>query len=273
VGCHINLSEKTLEKDGCKIHYWLHSKKDTPWLIFLHGAGADHQMFQDQLPLLDKRYSILCWDARGHGQSRPMGEDFNIKLLMEDLLVIMEQENINKATLIGQSMGGNIAQEVAFHCPEKIESLILIDCTWNMQKLTRRERLTIQLTPFLLPVYPWNLMIKQSIRASSVKPEVQEYLRNAFLTVGSKDFSKIFLATAASLHTEENYKFNKPILLVCGEHDNTGNIKKIAPIWAEFEPLCEFHWISDAGHCANQDNPEEFNYLMTAFLRKIYNII
>lgn len=262
-----------MSKDGCDIHYWLTLNKGAPWLIFLHGAGADHHMFHDQIQMLDKHYSVLCWDARGHGQSRPMGANFSIKLLMEDLLTIMEQEKIDKATLIGQSMGGNIAQEVAFYCPEKIESLILIDCTWNMQKLTRRERLTIQLTPLLMPIYPWNLMVKQSIQASSVKSDVQEYLRNAFLSVGAKDFAKIFLATAACLHTEENYKFNKPILLVCGEHDNTGNIKKIAPIWAESEPQCEFHWISDAGHCANQDNPEEFNQLMTAFLHKIYNII
>jgi len=54
--------------------------------------------------------------------------------------------------------------------------------------------------------------------------------------------------------------------LVCGVHDKTGNIKKNAPLWAEREPACEFHWIDHAGHCANQDHPEEFNRLMLAFL-------
>ncbi|RAL21984.1 alpha/beta fold hydrolase [Thermoflavimicrobium daqui] len=263
----MNLLEKTFQKDGCSIHYWLTPNQDAPWLIFLHGAGANHRMFKDQLKSLDEQFAVLLWDARGHGKSRPMGPNFSIKLLMDDILSIMDKEMINKATFIGQSMGGNVAQEIAFYYPEKVENLILIGCTWNMQKLTFTEKLTIGLTPLIMSVYPWDLMVKQSIRASSVKYEVQEYLRNAFLSIGSHDFTKIFLATANCLHTEEDYKINKPILLVCGEHDNTGNIKKIAPIWAKSEPQCEFHWIPDAGHCANQDNPEEFNKLMTFFLR------
>lgn len=261
--------ENTLQKDNCLIHYWLKKNNNAPWVIFLHGAGADHQMFHDQLKANDKQFSTLVWDARGHGKSRPIGtKDFTIKLLVEDLVSIMEKEKIDKATFIGQSMGGNIAQEIAFYYPEKVESLILIDCTWNTQKLTLLEKWTIKVTPFILSIYPWKIMVKQSVKASSLKREVQAYLQNSFLSIGQEDFANIFYATAACLHTEENYHINKPMLIVCGEHDNTGNIKKIAPLWAKSEPNCEFHWIPNASHCANQDNPEVFNPLMTQFLQQ-----
>jgi pimeloyl-ACP methyl ester carboxylesterase len=70
------------------------------------------------------------------------------------------------------------------------------------------------------------------------------------------------------LHEDEDYYIDKPLLLICGEHDNTGNIKKIAKSWASREPKCEFHWIADAGHCANQDNPEAVNKLLLPFLAR-----
>ena len=260
--------EKILEKNQCPIHYWITPDHKGPWLIFLHGAGADHRMFSEQVKDLDSMYGILMWDARGHGLSRPMGADFSIKLLVEDLLAIMKIEGIEKATFIGQSMGGNTAQELVFYYPDKVENLVLIDCACNTWKLSVGEKLAIQIAPFIVKLYPWNAMIAQSARASAVKLQVQEYLKDAFSMVGKKDFSKIFLETAACLHFEKDYRINKPMLLVCGEHDDTGNIKKTAPEWAKQEPLCEFHWIKDAGHCSNQDNPVSFNALLGQFLRK-----
>ena len=259
---------KVLTKDHCPIHYWITPNHKGPWLIFLHGAGADHRMFAKQVNELDPMHGILIWDARGHGLSRPMGADFSIKLLVEDLLAIMRIEGIEKATFIGQSMGGNTAQEMVFYYPDKVENLVLIDCACNTWKLSVGEKLALWMSPLIVKLYPWNAMIRQSARAGSVILEVQEYLIDSFSTVGEKDFKKIFLETAACLHEEKDYRINKPLLLVCGEHDDTGNIKKIAPQWAKQEPYCEFHWIENAGHCSNQDNPAAFNALLGQFLRR-----
>ncbi|MBU3144843.1 alpha/beta fold hydrolase [Clostridium sp. CF012] len=264
------LSEKTINTDGCTIHYWISNNIKGRWLIFLHGAGADHEMFNDQLHVLSETFKVLLWDARGHGLSRPMGDKFSIKLLVEDLIKIMDIENIDKSTFIGQSMGGNIVQEMAFYYPNKVENLVLIDCTCNTMKLSNLEKFYLNITPFLIPLYPWNYLVNESVKASSITLEVQSYLRKAFNKIGKKDFSKIFLETAACLHYEKAYRINKSILLVYGESDKTGNIKKIAQSWASKEPNCELIKIKDASHCSNQDNPLEFNKVLIAFLNKQY---
>lgn len=264
----MRLEERTLQKDGCSIHYWITPNHNGPWLIFLHGAGADHKMFDDQLKVLDHTYGGLLWDARGHGLSKPIGTDFSVKLLVDDILAIMAKEKMGKATFIGQSMGGNTAQEMAFYHPEKVENMVLIDCTCNTMKLTAAEKMAVWLTPFLISIYPWKMLVNSSVRASSIKPNVQAYLRDSFYSVGPKDFTKIFLETAACLHFEEDYRINKTILLVCGELDKTGNIKKIVSEWEKLESKCEFHWIKDASHCSNQDNPEAFNELLIDFLSR-----
>jgi pimeloyl-ACP methyl ester carboxylesterase len=265
-----NLLEKTINKDGCNIHYWVSSCIKGQWLVFLHGAGADHEMFNNQIKEVTEKFNVLLWDARGHGKSRPMDEKFSIKLLVEDLIEIMNKENIDKATFIGQSMGGNISQELAFYHPEKVESLVLVDCSCNTMRLSNLEKFYLKLTPFLVPLYPWNYLVSESVRASAIDENVQIYLRNTFNRVGKKDFTKILLETTACLHYEEGYTINKSMLLVYGESDKTGNIKKIAPAWAASEPNCELVKINNASHCSNQDNPLEFNKALIEFLNKQY---
>lgn len=261
------LLEKVMSKDGCNIHYWISNQGNSPWLIFLHGAGADHEMFKEQLPKVIKDFDVLLWDARGHGLSRPMGDQFSIKLLMEDLIEIMNIEGIDKATFIGQSMGGNTAQEIAYYYPHKVEKLVLVDCTCNTMRLTGLEKFYLKLTPFLIRLYPWNYLVSASVKASALKPNVQNYVEKVFNHVGKKDFIKIFLETTACLHYEQGYKINKPILLIHGDRDETGNIKKIASLWASSEPHCKLVKIPNASHCSNQDNPSEFNHVLTEFLK------
>jgi len=262
------LQEKTLQKDGCEIHYWITPDADGPWLVFLHGAGADHRMFVEQLPAVRDGYRLLLWDARGHGRSRPMGGRFSIPLLVDDMLAILEREGIERATFIGQSMGGNVAQEIVFHHPDKVDALVLIDCPCITRPLTLAEKIVLWATPFFLRLYPWNLLTRSIATSGALKPRVQQYLLNAVRTVGKRDFVRISSATAACLHADPDYRIPVPFLLVCGEQDNKGNIKKIAPAWAKREPLCSFRWIPHAGHCANQDHPEMFNALLVSFLEK-----
>lgn len=260
------LFAKSLNKDGCNIRYWILNNGEAPWLIFLHGAGANHEMFYEQIPIVSTKFNLLLWDARGHGLSRPMGDKFSIKLLMEDLIEIMNKERIEKAIFVGQSMGGNIAQEVAFYHPHKVKKLVLIGCTCNTNKLTGIEKFYLSITPLIIRMYPWSHLVKASVKASALKSNVQNYLRKVFNQIGKNDFIKIFLATAACLHYEKGYKINKPILLVYGESDQTGNIKKIASTWASREPFCRLVEISNASHCANQDNTSQFNTVFWEFL-------
>ncbi|MFD0869297.1 alpha/beta fold hydrolase [Paenibacillus residui] len=259
-------NNKVLNKDGCDIHYWISKRGNCPWLIFLHGAGADHEMFSEQIAAVSHNFNILLWDARGHGLSRPMGEHFSMTLVVDDLATIMNKEGIEKATFIGQSMGGNAAQEFAFYFPDRVEKLVLIDCTCNTMKLSWLETFYLNITPMLIRLYPWEHLVRESVKASALKPDVQAYLTKTFNRIGKKDFVTIFLATASCLHYEKDYRINKPLLLVYGEKDETGNIKKIAATWASNEPYCTLVEIPQASHCSNQDNPSAFNQALISFL-------
>jgi 3-oxoadipate enol-lactonase len=260
------MPELILEQGGCPIHYWLEGDPSLPLVVFTHGAGADHQMFDEQVLALHGQYQTLTWDVRGHGRSRPMGV-FNLQAALEDLLAILDAIPQREAVFVGQSMGGNISQELVRHHPDRIRALVLVDCVCNSAPLGWLERFALKITPAMLALYPYNALISQSAKASALRPEVQHYLDRAMRVLSKFELETVLLETTNILRDEPDYRIPKPFLLLRGEQDNAGAIAKQAKAWAAREPQCQDYMIiPKAGHCSNQDNPEFFNRVLLEFL-------
>lgn len=263
-------NSKFIELSGTNIWYQTRQLDSrNPWVVFLHGAGLDHHMFDQQLSAVPDHYNILMWDARAHGRSKPNHTTFSMQQLLDDLIAILQVENIDQAIFVGQSMGGNLAQEIAYYHPEKTLGLILIDTTHNTGKISRMEKILIASTRTLLNLYPWQSLSKASAVACSLTPAVQDYATQCFKTLGKKDFVDILTAVTQVLHEDTTYTIPVPFLLLVGDQDKSGNILKIAPSWIQQEPHGTLHIIPDAAHNSNQDNPTVVNKLLQSFLLKM----
>jgi 3-oxoadipate enol-lactonase len=260
-------SQCILEREGCLLHYWLTGPQNSPLVVFTHGATADHRMFDPQVAPVAQQYRVLTWDVRGHGLSRPMGACFTFRQAVEDLIAILDQLECERAVFVGQSMGGNITQEVAFLYPERVAALVAIDCTCNTLRLTALERLTLSLTPLIFNLYPHGLYRRQAAQASSLKPQVRSYLYEAFGLLSKAETITIMTALAACLHYEPGYRVVQPELLLLGDHDGLGNIKKAMPLWAARDPQCCLVMVPNAGHVSNMDHPDFVNQQLLAFLQ------
>ena len=85
----------------------------------------------------------------------------------------------------------------------------------------------------------------------------------------SKDeFVQILMETSSCLHYEPEFKINKPLLIIVGDKDKTGNIRKVMPLWAKHESDCKFVVIPIAKHAANLDDPASFHKEVMEFLLK-----
>jgi 3-oxoadipate enol-lactonase len=263
------MTEHVLERDGCPIHYWLHGDPTHPLVVLTHGAGADHRMFDAQIAALAHRYRSLTWDMRGHGRSRPMGL-FSLQLVLEDLLAILDGIGAREAIFVGQSMGGNISQELARHHPARVRALVLVDCACNTAPLGWLEKFAVRITPAMLALYPHKTLISQSANASALRPEVRAYLIETMSVMTKPELGTILRETTNILRDDPMYRITKPFLLVRGDHDNAGAIARQAQPWATREPNCQgYTIIPNAGHCSNQDNPEFFNRVMLGFLDRV----
>lgn len=92
-------------------------------VVLIHSGGADLRLWTFLAPLLSKNYKVIAFDGRGAGQSPSPLKQANY---VEDVLALMDYLELNQATIIGHSMGGQIATDFALNYPERVSKLVLI---------------------------------------------------------------------------------------------------------------------------------------------------
>ncbi|MFN8277719.1 MAG: alpha/beta fold hydrolase [Chitinophagales bacterium] len=95
-------------------------------VIVLHGLMGSLDNWQTVAKAWGANFKVYTIDQRNHGRS-PWSDDFNYELLANDLLQFMDEQNISKAHLVGHSMGGKVAMQVALQHPERMAKLVVVD--------------------------------------------------------------------------------------------------------------------------------------------------
>ncbi|MGW2088264.1 alpha/beta fold hydrolase [Streptomyces sp. NPDC001880] len=254
---------------GARLHYWTAGAADRPVIALTHGAGADHRMFDPQIPaLVEAGFRTLRWDVRYHGASFSDTGRFRTAYAAEDLAALLDLAGISRpVVLLGQSMGGNISQEYVRRRPDEVAALVIIGSTSTTLSITPGERCRLALSRTLMRLMPYKRLTRSMARASAEDPEAQAYLHEAFLTNGRRSFLTTWDGMTHAIDPSPDYRIDKPELLICGEHDGTGNIRTAMRRWNERDPNSKFHLIPGAGHVANLDRPDEVNRLTVAFLK------
>jgi pimeloyl-ACP methyl ester carboxylesterase len=104
--------------------YW---EKEKEPIILFHGLGVDHTVWIHMVPLLSRHYPTIVVECRGHGRSsKPVGP-YEISTHADDMAALCDFLNVNALNIVGTSMGGLIAQQMAIRHPNVVHSLILIN--------------------------------------------------------------------------------------------------------------------------------------------------
>ena len=119
----------SLNFDPNQNYYFFNKKKSIP-LVFIHGVGLDHQMWDHQINYFSE-YSTLTYDLLGHGKTPFNEEKLSLKDFSEQLLNILDYLKIDKINLIGFSLGSLIALNFSSLFQNKVEKLILIGTTYK----------------------------------------------------------------------------------------------------------------------------------------------
>lgn len=265
-----SLTEHTLYQNGCELHYWLGGAEERPLVAFMHGATMDHRMFNAQVEALIPHYQVLVWDARGHGKSKPIGAGFSLEICAQDMLAILDELQAPKVILCGQSLGGYIAQHIYLTVPQRVAAMIIIGSTPITKAYSRLEVWALQATMPLFRVWPYGHFVKTVAKSTAALPHVREYALQAIQQIEHDDFLTIWKAVTLAVGKEglPNQTFDVPLLLIHGDHDRTGTIRRDMPLWARQEKGSTYHLVPNAGHNVNQDNPEFVNRVILEFLQQ-----
>ena len=121
--------------DGLNLYYEIYViDKKKPSIFFIHGSGGDLDAWQYIKDImLDKGYSSIAMDLRGHGySSHPRSpKKYKIENLAEDIKIILEKEDLNKVFLVGHSFGGAVVMDFALRYPDKLQGLVVLSGTYE----------------------------------------------------------------------------------------------------------------------------------------------
>lgn len=266
------LEPRVLNRRGSPLHYWLGGDKSHPAIVFLHGATMDHRMFNAQIPAVLGDHRVLVWDARGHGRSQPFGIDrLRIEDYVDDLVAVLDDAEIDRGVLVGQSMGAYVAQHTILRDPGRVSGLVVIGSTPIALPLSWADHLALRLVAASFGIWPLAHLRRSMAKATAVQTDVREYALDAVSVIAQRDLVRIFTAVATAVRREGfgELRIDVPFLLTHGEQDGTGNIRKDAPGWAASDERIDYVVIPTAGHNANQDNPAAFNREFLRFLNRI----
>lgn len=252
----VNLNRR-LPRPGCELRF-SDSGGNRHAVVFTHGAGVDHAMFDAQAHAArEAGFRVICWDLRGHGAST-LDDDIRFQAAdaIDDLVSLVRHLELERPTLIGHSLGGNLSQTVVKRHPDLAGRLIVIDSTWNAGPLSMMERIGVRLGAPLLALVPAAKLPKLMADASATTPEAIAYARDCFSRMPKQQFLDVWRATLSLVDPDPDAQTPVPLTLIRGAEDRTGNITTAMPRWADAENITE-HVIAGAGHISPVDAPDE----------------
>jgi len=264
------LRQKAFTTSSVTIKYWTSDTPEKPTVFLMHGAAMDHDMFKPQLEVLQD-YNVIAWDARGHGESRPVQGSFTITNLANDALSILDSLNIDSAIFIGQSEGSMIAQEIYRLKPSVVKALVSIGGSPIMLQYSKMDIWLLNVSTLIIKAWPYSNFMQALAKKTAVTKEVQDYALNTVGKISQKDFLSIWSGVTSSISVAgiTDMHITAPLLITYGDQDTTGTVMKNNIRWKEYEPSSELVVVPNAGHNANQDNAAFFNQLLANFLVSI----
>ena len=123
--CGADAPSRFVESEGVKVHYKSYGQ-GTEALVFVHGWTCDLTFWEAQRPVFEKRRSLLI-DLPGHGQSDKPEVEYTLDRFARAVDAVMRDAGVERATLIGHSMGGPVIRTFGRMYPEKTAGLVFVD--------------------------------------------------------------------------------------------------------------------------------------------------
>ncbi|HEY8454612.1 MAG TPA: alpha/beta hydrolase [Actinopolymorphaceae bacterium] len=266
----------TLQRSGSTIRYWIGGPRRGPVVAFTHGMAMSHRVFEPQLAeLWAAGYRTLRWDMRGHGRSQPMGKSpLTLRDLADDLHALLDGFLLGRhACLVGQGLGGHVAQQVVLDRPDRVAALVVVGslCITRPGPVVWRSLVSTAVRGawMLRPVRELHDRIG---RESAVTPWVQSAAFDCAQLLDKRGILATLRAQWETIRTEPAYRIYAPVLVMHGEHDVTPGIRRSSTAWAERDPRCRYEVVRKAGHLAQLDNPKAFNARLVEFLTEYHPV-
>ena len=242
-----------------------------PTVVLLHGGMLDRRMWDEQFELLAKRHRVLRYDADAHGDSTLPPDAYWDSLNLRELL---KNLGIERAVLVGLSLGGKTAIDLALEDSERVEAIVAVSS--GLSGFRFESEFYIEYRDVMIQAWragEFDAVVEAFQRSwtdgphrapEDVDPEVREKVRMMARNGLEHAMEGRMIDPPAIERLDE---LELPMLMVVGELDMPG-IREIADMVVAANPNAELVVVPEVAHMVNMEKPEEFNELLVGYLER-----
>ncbi len=240
-------------------------------ILWIMGLGNDHRGWAYQVPAFRDRFRCITYDNRDCGQSQLAEGPYTVADMAEDAVGLLDALGVEQAHVVGFSMGGAQAQELAVHHPERVRRLVLCN-TYSSRdergaaifrgRVLMREKLSPEEYTRLL--LPWVYTVRDYARPGFIEQTVEALLNDPY-PQSPDAFRRQVEATIAHDMEDRLGQIKAPTLLLFGEDDITTPLRFARALEAGI-PNATLTLVPGAGHGLPWSHPGEFTRAVRAFL-------
>jgi len=233
-----------------------------PLVLFLHGIRGNRRNWLRQIEAFSKNFRAAAWDARGYGDSEDYDGPLQFDHFSGDVLRVAEHFRAEKMHLVGLSMGGRIARNVALHYPDRLHTLTLVSTTPGFDALSADE-----VRRFVTERKTSTPEGMRRLLGSRARPGAFEELTESLSLLHEESYRKTLEASVAQDRGAPLENIRVPTLVIAGDED-TVYPPALAREVARRIPGARLVMVEGAGHLVNLEQPERFNQLVLEFIMK-----
>ena len=251
--------------DDCDLSYEVKGEGEP--LLFIHGLGSRGSAWEPQVRYFADRYQVISLDLRGHGDSGKPPGPYSIRLFAADTVGLLNKLGVGPAHVVGISMGGMTALQLAVDHPEAVRSLVVVNCGAEFVVRNLKERMQVWQRFIIVRLLGMRRMGQVLSKRVFPKPE-QEALRAELVERWAENDARAYLASMRAIVgwsvADRLGDIDCPTMVVASDNDYTPVAEKQAIV--DRIPRAALVVMEDARHAVTAEKPEAFNAVLDGFL-------
>jgi pimeloyl-ACP methyl ester carboxylesterase len=251
--------------DGVRVHYDNYGKGNEA-LVFIHGWTCNATFWKANVPAFVGQMRVIAIDLPGHGESdKPEKLVYSMELFARAIDAVLQDAKVERATLVGHSMGTPVIHQFYRKYPQKTRALVIVD--GGLKQMGTKESMKQFLDPFRGPNYKQHAeQMITFISQGMKKPEVLAEVKAAMLSTPQHVMISAFEGMLDPEIWKEQDKINLPTLALMAVNPQwNANYEKYV---RELVPGIEYQLWPGVSHFLMMDEPEKFNGTLMTFLKK-----
>lgn len=257
---------KKVHTNGIDIHYAISGSG--PVVTLAHSLATDLALWDDLTAALEKRFTVLRFDARGHGRTSAPEAPYDWPMLVGDLVGLLDALNIERTHFVGLSMGGMLGQFFALDHPGRLNRLVLVSTTCRVPPEARGmwdERIAVARAQGMQAHVESTLARWFTASYRAAHPEVMAKIGALVAATPVAGFAGWGAAISSLDLTKKIGAIRAPTLVVCGA-DDTGTPPAANQAIANAIPGARLEIVPNASHQLVIEQAEIFQRQLLDFL-------